>query len=114
MYDFDRLEQQLAQEIKDGLTEALEKPVDRDAIKQTLMERRQEKLVERYHLLSRAERAFMEVVDVPVDWGNIQPELRWVTTDEERAIWDYARNIVSSMPEQSYVGRRLKDRKSVV
>jgi len=99
------LDRKLYGEIRDGLQMALTDAVN---VQEILARRRQERLIERYNDLALWERDFFEVVDIPVDWGNIKPVLRWCETDRDRRIWDYVRNIVSSMPENSVIGRQMR------
>ena len=99
----------LKEEIKAGLVEAMNSsPQDKDGIREVLADRRTERLRERYSELDTIEREFMDVVNVPIDWENIDPAFRWVETSQERRIWDYTRNIVSSMPENAVIGRQMR------
>lgn len=100
--------QQLEIEVRQGLLNALGRQTTHDDVRATLFTRRQERLIENYHKLASAEHEFMEVVDVPIDWWTIQPRLMWVESEQERRIWDYTRNIVSSMPENSVIGRQMR------
>lgn len=95
----------LGHEIKLELEQAIEQASD---IRAVLAKRRQTQLVKRYHKLSFAESRFFDVVDVGIDWNHISPQLQWCESGAERAIWDYARNVVSSMPENSVIGRQMR------
>jgi len=98
---------ELEQEIRIGLECALaEMPKSSDDIRQILARRRQEKLIGRYHELSMQERFFMEAVSQPIKWPQIQPHFKLVKDDREKAIWNYARNVVSSFPENSMQAAR--------
>jgi len=101
-------EQRLYEEVKGGLQDALEVYSGNEAVRVALSERRNERLIERYSKLSKAERFFFDVVDRDIDWQNIDPQLHWVSSSLEGTIWDYARNIVSSMPENSVIGRQMR------
>lgn len=100
-----KFENKLREEIRVGLQGALANAGD---IRATLADRRQERLIERYSELALLERDFFDVVQVPVDWGNIKPMISWCDDKKLRGIWDYARNIVSSMPENSVIGRQMR------
>lgn len=107
-----RVNQQVVDRLKDevraGLQEALERDASRKDMRTVLAARRQERLIENYHQLARVESDFMRLVTVPVDWHNLQPQMHWVETDHERCLWDYARNVVSSMPENRVIGRQMR------
>ena len=50
----------------------------------------------------------MEAISQPIEWPKIQPRFKLVEDDREAAIWDYARNVVSSFPDNAYPGRSMR------
>lgn len=100
------LDEHLREQIRCGLQLAATK-AKAETIRELLTERREERIVRRYATLAENEHLFLAAVTPPIDWDNIEPELHWTTKGDERKIWDYARNIVSSAPDSGFYGRRM-------
>lgn len=90
-----------------AIQEALAKDCSEFGVREALRVRRESLLKERYATLSRWQSAFLSVIDCQVDWNSVVPILKWVETEREKNIWFYARNIVSSAPDDPVVGRRM-------
>lgn len=97
--------ERLKSEVKQELSVALTSIPDPKA---TLAARRLERISKKYNDLAMIEPEFLRIVNLPIDWDNIKPEMHTVTTTQERKLWNYARNIVSSMPENSVIGRQIR------
>lgn len=108
--DMHVIKERLERIIVDGLNLAIElNEQDAHEIRETLHTRRDEAINNNMSILVRGEKSFMYMLrNSPIDWYNIKPVLTRVITDTELYMWQYARNVVSSMPANNMVGRQLR------
>ena len=108
--DMHVIKERLEKIIVEGLNRAIElNEQDAHEIRETLHTRRDEAIANNMSILVRGERSFMNMLRTSsIDWYNIKPALVPVENDTELFMWQYARNVVSSMPANNMVGRQLR------